>query len=89
MTDPNFARYHLLPHLGLVLFFCGGLPGRAERWFSLSTDGTLSRRQRRMIGVLIGVSLLIQLAARADLRSGDQLASVGGTACPARQSAPH
>ncbi len=61
MTDPNFARYHLLPHLGLVLFFCGGLPGRAERWFSLSTDGTLSRRQRRMIGVLIGVSLLIQL----------------------------
>jgi len=61
MTQPNFARYHLLPHLGLVLFFCGGLPGRAGRWFTLSADGALSREQRRRIGVLIGVCLLIQL----------------------------
>src|SRR5262249_17774750 len=34
MVEPNFSRYHLLPHLGLVLFFCGGLPGRAGRWFT-------------------------------------------------------
>jgi hypothetical protein len=61
MTQPNFARYHLLPHLGLVLFFCGGLPGRAGRWFTLAADGAPVPRQRRMIGVLIGVCLLLQL----------------------------
>jgi hypothetical protein len=61
MTDPSFARYHLLPHLGLVLFFCGGLPGRAGRWFVCRDDDTLSRGQRRRLYGLIGVLLLIHL----------------------------
>jgi hypothetical protein len=61
MTVPNFARYHLLPHLGLVLFFCGGLPGRASRWFVLQQGDTLSRGQRRLLYGLIGALLLIHL----------------------------
>ena len=28
MTQPNFARYHLLPQLGLALILVGGLPAR-------------------------------------------------------------
>jgi hypothetical protein len=30
MTHPAWSRYHLLPQLGLALFVCGGLPGRAS-----------------------------------------------------------
>ncbi|HEY7330435.1 MAG TPA: hypothetical protein VH592_22535 [Gemmataceae bacterium] len=61
MVEPSFARYHLLPHLGLVLFFCGGLPGRADRWFTLDATGTITARQRRLIYGLIGVCFLVQL----------------------------
>ncbi len=61
MVQPNFSRYHLLPQLGLVLFFCGGLPGREDHWFTPSADGTLSVRQRRLVYGLIGVCLLVQL----------------------------
>ncbi len=61
MIEPNFSRYHLLPHLGLVLFFCGGLPGRAGRWLVLNDEATLSQRQRRLVYVLIGVCFLVQL----------------------------
>jgi hypothetical protein len=61
MVQPAFARYHLLPQLGLVLFFCGGLPGRAGRWFTPSADGTLRDRQRRFVYRLIGVCFLLQL----------------------------
>ena len=61
MTNPGFARYHLLPQLGLVLFFCGGLPGRAGRWFSTDENDGLNQRQRRQIYALIGVLLLIHL----------------------------
>lgn len=61
MTTPGFARYHLLPQLGLVLFFCGGLSGRAGRWFTLDENDELSRRQRRRMYGLICVLLLIHL----------------------------
>jgi hypothetical protein len=61
MTNPGFARYHLLPQLGLVLFFCGGLPGRAGCWFTVDEDNGLNQRQRRQIYALIGVLLLIHL----------------------------
>jgi hypothetical protein len=55
MTKPSFARYHLLPQLGLVLFFCGGLPGRAGRWFTLHADGILTVQQRRLVyGLILG-----------------------------------
>jgi hypothetical protein len=61
MVEPQFSRYHLLPQLGLVLFFCGGLPGRAGRWFTLDTSGTISPRQRRFLYRLIGVCFLVHL----------------------------
>jgi hypothetical protein len=61
MVEPTFARYHLLPHLGLVLFFCGGLPGRAGRWFTLDATGALTAGQQRLLYWLIGVCFLVQL----------------------------
>jgi hypothetical protein len=61
MTNPGFARYHLLPQLGLVLFFCGGLHGRAARWFTRDENDGLNQRQRRSLYGLIGVLLLIHL----------------------------
>jgi hypothetical protein len=45
-----WTRYHLLPHLGLVLFICAGLPRWQER-FGLQPTGALSRRQ--VHGVLL------------------------------------
>jgi hypothetical protein len=61
MTQPGWTRYHLLPHLGLVCFFCGGLPGRSSRWFRLSEDGRLTRRQRRAVLALVGACFLVHL----------------------------
>jgi hypothetical protein len=61
MVEPTFARYHLLPHLGLVLFFCGGLPARTGRWFTLDATGVLTARQQRLLCWLIGVCFLVQL----------------------------
>ncbi|MGH7174540.1 MAG: hypothetical protein ACRELG_30095, partial [Gemmataceae bacterium] len=45
----------------LVLFFCGGLPARAGRWFTLDATGSLSVRQHRLLYGLIGVCFLVQL----------------------------
>jgi hypothetical protein len=61
MVEPAFARYHLLPHLGLVLFFCGGLSGRADRWFALDGGGAIGVRQRWLLYGVIGTCFLIQL----------------------------
>ncbi len=61
MVTPAFARYHLLPHLGLVLFFCGGLPARAGRWFAPEANGAITPRQRRFLYGLIGICFLVQL----------------------------
>ncbi len=61
MVQPNFSRYHLLPHLGLVLFFCSGLPARAGRWFILDAKGAITDRQRRFLYGLIGVCFVVQL----------------------------
>ena len=54
----NWTRYHLFPHLGLVLFVVGGLPYFAGRWFVL-TSPRLSRRQTIALGGLIAVALLV------------------------------
>lgn len=61
MVEPAFARYHLLPYLGLVLFFCGGLPGRAGRWFMLDEAEAIPPRQRRFFYKLIGILLIVHL----------------------------
>jgi hypothetical protein len=61
MTNLAWTRYHLLPHLGLVLFFCGGLAARAPLWFDLRSDGTLTPLQYRRFVQLILVLLLINL----------------------------
>ncbi len=47
-----WTRYHLLPHLGLVLFLCGGLP-RWQGRFGLQPSGALSRRQALVLAGLV------------------------------------
>src|SRR5262249_29149457 len=42
-------------------FVCGGLPGRAGRWFTLDETGRLTRRQSRALAGLIAVCFLVQL----------------------------
>jgi hypothetical protein len=49
----NWTRYHLFPHLGLVLFIVGGLRRFEGRWFALASTGRLSRRQSAALAVLI------------------------------------
>lgn len=49
----NWTRYHLFPHLGLVLFVVGGLPRFDGRWFSLQPTGGLSWRQAAAVGLLV------------------------------------
>ncbi len=61
MVEPAFSRYHLLPQLGLVLFFVGGLRGREGRWFKLCGDGQIAPRQLRFAFALIAISFLVQL----------------------------
>ncbi len=61
MNQPAWNRYHLLPHLGLVLLLTGALPRWNGRWFLLDTRGSISRRQAQAIVALIGILLLIQL----------------------------
>ena len=52
----NWTRYHLFPHLGLVLFLVGGLPYFEGRLFAL-TPGRLSQRQITALAGLIAVSV--------------------------------
>jgi hypothetical protein len=54
MTRIAWSRYHLLPHLGLVLFVVGGLPAR---WFPPHPD----RAWVRKASLLLGVFFLLQL----------------------------
>jgi hypothetical protein len=61
MVGVCFARYHLLPQLGLAMFFCGGLPGRAGNWFTLDPSGALTAGQRRFAYWLIGICFVINL----------------------------
>jgi len=49
----NWTRYHLFPHLGIVLFVVGGLTRFDGRWFTLAADGRLSRRQAGALGLVI------------------------------------
>jgi hypothetical protein len=51
----NWTRYHLFPHLGLVLFIVGGLPRLMGGVFSLSVTSDLSRRQVRALGGLLAL----------------------------------
>jgi hypothetical protein len=57
----HWTRYHLFPHLGLVLFLVGGLPRFRDRWFTLDPSGVLSRRQVAALGLLIAVALGLHL----------------------------
>jgi transglutaminase-like putative cysteine protease len=61
MTNLAWTRYHLLPHLGLVLFFCGGLAARAPFWLDLRPDGTLTPVQYRRFVQLILILLFVNL----------------------------
>jgi hypothetical protein len=56
-TMGEWTRYNLLPHLGLVLFLCGGLPRWLERG-RLHADGSLSGWQAVAVVVLTLVLLV-------------------------------
>jgi hypothetical protein len=56
-TVHNWTRYHLFPHLGLVLFVAGGLPALEGRWLTLTAGKALSRGQCVGLAALILVLL--------------------------------
>jgi hypothetical protein len=56
----RWTRYNLVPFLGVVLFVCGGLPGRQGSLFQLDSSGGLTRGQVRGLGLLLGLLLLLQ-----------------------------
>jgi hypothetical protein len=58
-TVHNWTRYHLFPHLGLVLFIVGGLRRFEGRWLALAPTGAFSRRQSIALTALIGVMLAV------------------------------
>ncbi len=55
----NWTRYHLFPHLGLVLFVIGGLPRFQGKWFTLAPSGAVSRRQAAAVVVIIAAALAV------------------------------
>jgi hypothetical protein len=56
-TVHNWTRYHLFPHLGIVLFVAGGLPAFEGRWIDLTGGKALSRGQFVGLAALIAVML--------------------------------
>jgi hypothetical protein len=52
-TSATWARYHLLPQLGLALFVCGGLPEFVH------VGPTISRLQFRRIAMLLALLVII------------------------------
>lgn len=54
-TVHNWTRYHLFPHLGIVLFIAGGLPRFERRWPTL-VPGRLSLGQTT---VLVGLTAVL------------------------------
>jgi hypothetical protein len=61
INESRWSRYHLLPQLGLTLFICGGLPAWSGRCFVLRSDGSLTWKQARNVGLLIFLCFLVQL----------------------------
>jgi hypothetical protein len=61
MYGPSWARYHLLPQLGLTLMVLGGLPAWEGRRFSLRPDGRLSTGQARFFAVALVLLFLANL----------------------------
>ena len=57
----HWTRYHLFPHLGLVLFVAGGLPRFQGRWCTLAPSGAVSRGQAAAVVVLITAALAIHV----------------------------
>ena len=59
-TVHRWTRYHLFPHLGLVLFAVGGLPWLNGRWFHLQ-PGRLSGWQTAALLTVLGAALACHL----------------------------
>jgi len=66
-TVHTWSRYHLFPHLGLVLFLAGGLPRVLERRLRPLPAGGLTRNQAAAVLVLIAVALSCHM--RRSIRS--------------------
>jgi hypothetical protein len=56
----RWTRYNLFPFLGLILFVCGGLPGRQGSLFRLQPSGGLSGKQTRGLVFLTGLLFFLQ-----------------------------
>jgi hypothetical protein len=81
MNGPSWARYHLLPQLGLTLLVLGGLPAWEGRWFSLRPDGRLSPGQVRFFAIALVLLFLANLPRGAfsyawDVSRTQQLAAL-------------
>jgi hypothetical protein len=82
----EWTRYNLLPHLGLVLFLCGGLPRWLDRGL-LRTDGSLSGLQTAVLVLLTGVLVVCQFP-RALFAEGWHLGGKADEHLAALQSGP-
>jgi len=49
----HWGRYHLLSHLGLVLFACGGLPGRFVQAVNVASARAVNLGSASLLGLLI------------------------------------
>lgn len=58
----RWNRYNVMPFAGLILFVCGGLPGRAGTLFQLQPGG-ITRRQAAALTEVIGLMLMLQMPA--------------------------
>jgi hypothetical protein len=61
LVEPSFNRYHLLPHLGLVLFVCGGLPRRSSVAPAPQQTLPLGPRSFAVLLAVLAVCVVVQL----------------------------
>jgi hypothetical protein len=75
-TVHTWSRYHLYPHLGLVLFVVGGLPRFLEGRLQRESGGGISRRQLAGVLALIGIALACHLtrSVRSHIYFPEQIA---------------
>jgi hypothetical protein len=49
----DWGRYHLVPHLGLVLIVCGGLPRRVVAWVNAASPRAIDLGAACLLGLLL------------------------------------
>jgi hypothetical protein len=61
----HWGRYHLMAHLGLVLFLCGGIPRRVAAWVNAAPGWAIDERAAQLL-----ILLLITQAPRMEAFDG-------------------